>query len=369
MRIAQVAPLYESVPPRLYGGTERVVSYLTEELVDQGHDVTLFASGDSVTHAELVPITPRALRLDPACEDPLAHHIIALETVVQRAAEFDVIHYHIDYLHFPVSRRLSTPQVTTLHGRLDIRDLHPIYREFHDAPVVSISSVQREPLRHANWVGTVQHGLPTELYEPGYEPQPYFVFLGRISPEKRPDRAITIAKEAGVPLRIAAKVDAADKQYFERRVEQLLDHPLVHYIGEVGESEKAELLGNAQALLFPIDWPEPFGLVLIEAMACGTPVIAFRCGSVPEVIEDGVTGFIVDDLDGAVAAVRRVHTLDRRRIRREFEHRFSASRMAHDYVSLYEHLIATSKRRTGQLLAATDVSRSPSTGGRPPRAA
>lgn len=369
MRIAQVAPLYESVPPRLYGGTERVVSYLTEELVDQGHDVTLFASGDSVTHAELVPISPRALRLDAECQDPLAYHILALETVIQRSADFDVIHYHVDYLHFPVSRRQTTPQLTTLHGRLDLRELQPIYREFHDAPVVSISTAQRQPIARANWVATVLHGLPTELYEPGYEPEPYFVFLGRISPEKRPDRAIAIAKAAGIPIRIAAKVDAADKQYFERHVEPLLDHPLVHYIGEVGERQKAELLGRARALLFPIDWPEPFGLVLVEAMACGTPVIAFRCGSVPEVIEDGVTGFIVDDLDGAISAARRADTLDRRRIRREFERRFSASRMAQDYVSVYERLIATNPRRTGQLLAATDVSRSPATGGRPPRAA
>lgn len=369
MRIAQVAPLYESVPPRLYGGTERVVSYLTEELVNQGHDVTLFASGDSVTNAELVPIAPRALRLDAGCQDPLVHHILVLETIIQRAAEFDVIHYHIDYLHFPISRRLPTAHLTTLHGRLDLRDLQAIYREFHDAPVVSISSAQRRPLPHANWIGTVPHGLPTELYEPGYVSEPYFLFLGRVSPEKRPDRAIEIAKAAGVTIRIAAKVDAADTQYFEDHIEPLLDHALVDFIGEVGESEKAELLGRAQALLFPIDWPEPFGLVLIEAMACGTPVVAFRCGSVPEVIEDGVTGFIVDDLDGGVAAALKTLTLDRHRIRQEFERRFSASRMARDYVRLYEQLVAAGPRRAGQLLPATDVSRSPSAGGRPPRAA
>ncbi len=287
MRIAQVAPLYESVPPKYYGGTERIVSYLTEELVRQGHDVTLFASGDSVTAAQLVPACPSSLRLDRSCEDQLAHHVLMLEHVVQRAAEFDVLHFHVDYLHFPFSRRQPTPHVTTLHGRLDIPDLVPLYREFNGVPLVSISDAQREPLPWANWLATVYHGLPPDLYRFRGEPGGYLAFLGRISPEKRVDRAIEIAQRVRMPLRIAAKIDAVDQAYFEREIEPLLDDPLVEYVGEIGETEKDEFLGNAQALLFPIDWPEPFGLVMIEALACGTPVIAYRHGSVPEVLDDG----------------------------------------------------------------------------------
>jgi glycosyltransferase involved in cell wall biosynthesis len=340
MRIAQVAPLFESVPPKTYGGTERVVSYLTEELVRQGHDVTLFASGDSVTAARLIACTERALRLDPHCIDQLAHQIVLLEQVFNHAREFDVIHFHIDYLHFPMSRRERIHQLTTLHGRLDLPDLVPLYREFGEMPLVSISEAQREPLPWVYWVATVYHGLPENLYTFRREPGKYLAFLGRISPEKRVDRAIAIAKRVGMPLRIAAKVDAADKEYFASSIEKLLDHSLVEYVGEIGESEKDEFLGKAYALLFPIDWPEPFGLVMVEAMACGTPVIAYRGGSVPEVMDHGVTGFIVDDEDEAVRALERVRTLDRARCRQGFEKRFSVSRMARDYVSIYEQIVS-----------------------------
>jgi glycosyltransferase involved in cell wall biosynthesis len=336
MRIAQVSPLYESVPPKYYGGTERVVSYLTEELVHQGHDVTLFASGDSITRARLVPGSPVSLRLDPTSIDQLAHHIVMLESVLKRAHEFDVIHFHVDYLHFPMSRRLETPQLTTLHGRLDLPDLLPVYREFPEMPVVSISNSQREPIPGAGWAGTVYHGLPANLYSFREAPGQYLAFLGRISPEKRVDRAIRIACELGIPLKIAAKVDAVDREYFKESIEPLLAEPGIEYIGEVGEREKDELLGHAMALLFPIDWPEPFGLVLIEALACGTPVVAYRRGSVPELLEDGVTGFLVDSLDDAVRAVERVPTLSRRRCRDAFDARFTASRMAADYVRLYQ---------------------------------
>jgi glycosyltransferase involved in cell wall biosynthesis len=338
MRIAQVAPLYESVPPSGYGGTERVVSYLTEALVELGYDVTLFASGDSVTAAKLVPICPRSLRLDKGCLDKLAHHIVQLERVFERAHEFDIIHFHIDYLHFPLSRRLNVPHLTTLHGRLDLPDLPPLYRVFADMPLISISDAQRKPIQNANWVSTVHHGLPQDLYTAEYQPGDYFAFLGRISTEKRADRAIEIAKRVGIPLKIAAKVDPADEEYFHSEVEPLLDHPLVDFVGEIGEKDKVSFLNKALAMLFPIDWPEPFGLVMIEAMACGTPVIAYGCGSVPEVIEDGVTGFVVADLEEAVEAARRVVELDRRRVRREFERRFSAPRMARDYVAVYETL-------------------------------
>lgn len=339
MRIAQVAPLYESVPPRLYGGTERVVSYLTEELVRQGHEVTLFASGDSRTSAELVPVSPRALRLDPRVVDPYAHQMLLLEAVTKRADEFDLIHFHIDYHHFPLSRRSSTPQLTTLHGRLDIPDLLPVFREFPEMPVVSISEAQRAPLPWLNWLGTVYHGLPLDLYR--FQPQPgkYLAFLGRISPEKRVDRAIEVAKRLDMPLKIAAKIDKADRDYYEEQIKPLFDHPLVEYIGEINEHEKEEFLGNAYALLFPIDWPEPFGLVLIEAMATGTPVVAFGHGSVPEVMEDGVTGFIVSSLDEMVEATRRVADLSRERCRQVFEARFTAKRMAEDYVALYEEIV------------------------------
>jgi glycosyltransferase involved in cell wall biosynthesis len=345
MRIAQVAPLFESVPPKYYGGTERVVSYLTEELVCQGHDVTLFASGDSVTRADLVATSRRSLRLDKHCIDQMAHHVLMLERVVQRAASFDIIHFHVDYLHFPYSRRHTTPHLTTLHGRLDIPDLRPLYREFRDMPVVSISAAQREPLPFANWIGAVYHGLPRDLYRFRDDPGDYLAFIGRIAPEKRVDRAIAIAKRVGVPLRVAAKVDDVDREYFENVVEPLLRDPLVEYVGEIGDGEKQDFLGNARVLLFPIDWPEPFGLVMIEAMACGTPVIALRRGSVPEILEDGVTGFIVDDLDDAVGATQRVGEISRRRCREVFEERFTAERMARDYVELYAQSLQPRERR------------------------
>ena len=335
MRIAQVSPLYESVPPKLYGGTERVVSYLTEELVAAGHQVTLFASGDSETSASLVPITERSLRLDPDCIDQFAHHFILIEHVFRRAREFDFIHFHIDYFHFPLSARAGVPHLTTLHGQLTLPDLVPLYRTYPDEPVVSISDAQREPLPWLNWVGTVYHGMPRNLlrFSPG--PGSYLAFLGRIAPEKRPDRAIEIARRVGIPLLMAAKVDRADQQYFENEIRPLLDHGLVQFVGEVNEADKSELLGNAAALLFPIDWPEPFGLVLIEAMACGTPVVAFRRGSVPEIIDEGISGCIVEDVDEAVEAVFRAVKLDRATCRRAFEERFTAARMARDYLELY----------------------------------
>ena len=336
VRIAQVSPLYESVPPKLYGGTERVVSYLTEELVAEGHEVTLFASGDSETAATLVPITERSLRLDPDCIDQFAHHFVLVEQVFRRAREFDFIHFHIDYLHFPMSNRSRVPHLTTLHGQLTMPDLVPLYRTYPDEPVVSISDAQREPLPWLNWVGTVHHGLPLNLLEFSPGPGSYLAFLGRIAPEKRPDRAIEIAQRVGIPLLIAAKVDRADQQYFDNEIRPLLDHGLVQFVGEVNDEEKSELLGNAAALLFPIDWPEPFGLVLIESMACGTPVVAFRRGSVPEIIDDGISGCIVEDVDEAVDAVFRAVALDRARCRRAFEERFTAARMARDYLELYQ---------------------------------
>jgi glycosyltransferase involved in cell wall biosynthesis len=341
MRIAQVAPLYESVPPRLYGGTERVVSYLTEELVGQGHEVTLFASGDSETRAKLVAPCRRALRLDRRCVDPLVHHLLMLERVFQDVSRFDIIHFHCDYLHFPWSRRHPCQHLTTLHGRLDIPDLRPLYREFAGEPLVSISDGQRRPLPWADWLGTVHHGLPLDLHTFRDRPGQYLAFLGRISPEKRVDRAIRIAREAGVPLKIAAKVDVVDRAYFEETIQPLLEggRPLVEFVGEIGGQEKDEFLGNASALLFPIDWPEPFGLVMIEALACGTPVIAYRKGSVPEVLEDGVTGFVVQTIAQAVQAVGRVASLSRGKCRQVFERRFGAARMARDYVRLYHRLL------------------------------
>jgi len=339
MRIAQVAPLHERVPPLLYGGTERVVSYLTEELVRQGHDVTLFASGDSITRAKLVACSERSLRLDERIIDPLAHHFVLLDEVFARAAEFDVFHFHIDYLHFPLSRRQQTPHVTTLHGRLDLPDLIPLYRKFGEMPVVAISRAQRRPLPWLNWQGTVHHGLPPDLYRPGAGRGDYLLFLGRISIEKRLDRAIEIARHSGMRLKVAAKVDTADRKYFKKTIEPLLDDPIVEFVGEVGDRGKQALLGDARALLFPIDWPEPFGLVLLEAMACGTPVIAYRRGSVPEILEDGVTGFLVDNLCEATSAVANVDRLDRALCRSRFEERFSAARMAQDYLNIYERLL------------------------------
>ncbi|MEO8736092.1 MAG: glycosyltransferase family 4 protein [Edaphobacter sp.] len=339
MKIAQIAPLYESVPPRLYGGTERVVSYITEELVRQGHDVTLFASGDSTTAAKLRPICPRALRLEGKnIIDPLAHHIRMIEFVAQQAHEFDMLHFHIDYLHFPVTRRQHLCAVTTLHGRLDIPDVHPLFREFSDMNLVSISDAQRRPMPWANWAGTVYHGLPENLYFPQERPGKYLAFIGRISPEKRVDRAIEIAKRAGMPIKIAAKIDAADKEYFDSKIRKLLDDPLVEYIGEIGEPEKCEFLSNACALIFPIDWAEPFGLTMIESMACGTPVVAYRMGSVPEIIDEGITGFVVDNIDDAVSAVQRVCALDRTVCRRVFEQRFTARRMCSNYLDIYKQI-------------------------------
>lgn len=338
MKIAQIAPLYESVPPRLYGGTERIVSYLTEELVRMGHEVTLFASGDSVTRARLVPACAQSLRLDPDCKDQLAHHILLLERVFQRADEFDVLHFHVDYLHFPWSRRNGYRHVTTLHGRLDLPDLVPLYREFPDMPLVSISNAQRRPLRWVNWRATVYHGLPPDLLRLNERPGRYLAFLGRISPEKRCDRAIEIASRAGLELRIAAKVDVADREYFESVVRPLLRRPGIEFLGEIGEHEKQDFLGGAAALLFPIDWPEPFGLVMIEAMACGTPVIAWPCGSVPEVIDHGRTGFLCRTVEEAVRAVRDLPRLPRRGCRQVFERRFTARRMAQDYLRVYEDL-------------------------------
>ena len=341
MRIAQVAPLAESVPPQLYGGTERVVAFLTDELVRLGHDVTLFASGDSKTSARLVSPWPAGSTIRrERVRRPGAAHPHARGTVARRAHEFDIIHFHIAQLHFPLARRLPVAHVTTLHGRLDIPELVPLYREFSDIPVVSISDAQRKPLPDAGWIGTVHHGLPLDLlrFHPG--PATYLAFLGRISPEKRVDRAIAIAIACGQPLRIAAKVDPADRDYFEREIRPLLDHPLVEFIGEIDETQKARVPRRRHALLFPIDWPEPFGLVMIEALACGVPVVAFRGGSVPEVIDHGVTGFVVDTLDEAIAATRSVRSPRPRRCRAVFERRFSVARMAADYVALYELLVA-----------------------------
>ncbi len=339
MRIAQVPPLHESIPPKFYGGTERVVSYLTEELVKQGHDVTLFASGDSVTNAELIPMCEQALRLDKNCIDPLAYHILQMQAVIECADEFDIIHFHNDYLHFPFSANSNYTHITTLHGRLDLPELQVIYAKFRNIPLVSISNSQRKPLPFVNWAGTIYHGIPDNLYQLGSGAGGYLAFLGRISPEKRPDRAIEIAKRIGIKLKIAAKVDKADLQYFEDKIKPLLDHPLIEFIGEIGEYEKREFLGNALALLFPIDWPEPFGMVMIEAMANGTPVIAFKNGSVPEVIDQMKTGYIVNSVDEAVAALQNIDTFDRQQCRKIFEERFSSNVMARNYLMLYEHLI------------------------------
>jgi glycosyltransferase involved in cell wall biosynthesis len=349
LRIGQVSPLYESVPPALYGGTERVVSYLTEELVHQGHEVTLFASGDSKTRARLVAPCRRSLRLDKECMDSLAIHLLMLEQVYEHAKQFDIIHFHCDYLHFPESRRQSYAHVTTLHGRLDLRELGPLYRQFSEMPVISISESQRQPLPWANWQGTVYHGLPEDLHTFRENIGKYLAFLGRISPEKGIDQAIEIARRANMPLKIAAKVATADEDYYRKQIEPLLQESkgIVEFIGEIGGQGKDEFLGNAYALLFPINWPEPFGLVMIEAMACGTPVIAYRRGSVPEIMENGVTGFVVEELEEAVRAVERVATLSRRDCRRVFERRFSSGRMAADYLQIYRRLVEdkAAKRR------------------------
>lgn len=341
MKIAQIAPLAESVPPKLYGGTERVVSYLSDELVRMGHEVTLFASGDSRTRALLVPCAARALRLDPRVKDPLPHLLLMIEQVRQRAHEFDMLHFHIEPpLHFSLFRSLGRKTVTTLHGRLDIPDLQPLFREFRDMPLASISDSQRRPLPACHWVGTVYHGLPGEVCPYNSAPSGnYFAFLGRVAPEKGLDRAIGIARRAGVRLRIAAKVDLADERYYQQRIAPLLRHPLVEFVGEVGERDKAEFLGNALGLLFPIDWPEPFGLAMIEAMSCGTPVIAWPHGAVPEIVDHGVTGYVVNSIDEAVAAVKHIGRLERSQVRARFEERFTSMRMARDYVEVYESLV------------------------------
>ena len=345
MRIAQVAPLTEAIPPKLYGGTERVVHWLTEELVELGHDVTLYASGDSVTSARLEAPWPRALRLDGSVRDPNALHMLMLEHVRQHRGDFDILHFHLDYYPFSLFSRQSTPFVTTLHGRLDLPEHQPVFSTFSSVPVISISNAQRRPLPQARWVGTIHHGLPAKLLTPQPVKPSYFGFLGRIAPEKRVDRAIRIAEHCGVKLKIAAKVDNADRDYFEDEIKPMLGSPNIEFIGEINDDEKSAFLSGAQALLVPIDWPEPFGLVMIEAMACGTPVIAFNRGSVPEVVEDGLTGFIVEDEMGAIGAIDRLSQLSRTNIRKRFEERFTARRMAQDYLSTYRSLIEGASAR------------------------
>ena len=345
MRIAQIAPLTEAVPPSLYGGTERVISWLTEEMVALGHDVTLFASGDSLTTAKLEPMWPRALRLDGTVRDPNALHMMMIEQVYQRSGEFDLMHFHLDYFPFSLMSRQPTPFVTTLHGRLDLPEHHPVFATFSTIPIVSISNAQRRPAAKANWVATVPHGLPAQLLQPRPIQPSYLAFLGRISPEKRVDRAIRIAQRCGLPLKIAAKVDRADEDYFNDTIRPMLSTPGVDYIGEIGDEEKSNFLSGAIALLVPIDWPEPFGLVMIEAMACGAPVIAFNRGSVPEIVEDGLTGFVVEDETSAAGAVREISSLSRSAIRRRFEERFTARRMAEDYLRLYRKLVDGKRAR------------------------
>jgi glycosyltransferase involved in cell wall biosynthesis len=354
MRIAQIAPLMESIPPRLYGGSERVVSYLTEELVRQGHRVTLFASGDSITSADLVTCSTSALRLE-GVENPIPYYMLMLDKVRERADQFDVLHFHVDLFHFPLFRPIAQRTLTTLHGRQDLRDLWPFYRGFSDMPLVSISDAQRGPLRehapNANFVATIHHGLPLHLHRPTYEPRGgYLAFLGRICVEKRPDWAIEIARACAIPLKIAAKVDRVDEDYFRTTIAPLLDGEGVEFIGEINEHAKTEFLGEARAVLFPVDWPEAFGLTMIEAMACGTPVLAFRCGSVPEIIDEGVTGSVVKTPQEAVDTLPRVLALDRRKVRKRFEERFSVARMAGDYVEVYRSLLSLrpSEQREGK---------------------
>ena len=347
MRIAQVTPLYEAVPPKLYGGTERVVAHLTDALVDLGHDVTLFASAEAKTSARLIPVRDQAIRLDPSpLKSDMAAHLTMLAEVLDRVDDFDVIHFHTDMIQFPMFRKWADKTLTTLHGRLDMKDLPGVYERWPDFGLVSISDNQRRPLASANWRATVHHGMPAELYAYSDQSDGYLAFLGRISPEKRPDRAIEIASTLGKRLKIAAKVDAADRVYYEETIKPLIDgNPLVEFVGEIGDPEKSAFLGGAEALLFPIDWPEPFGLVMIEAMACGTPVVAFRCGSTSEIVEDGITGFLVDTLEQAIAAARQARFLDRKAVRAQFERRFSASAMARRYVAEYEALLATRTER------------------------
>jgi glycosyltransferase involved in cell wall biosynthesis len=353
MKIAQVTPLYEAVPPKLYGGTERVVAHLTDALVDLGHDVTLFASAEARTNARLIPVRDQAIRLDPApLKSDLASHMTMLSEVLRRADDFDVIHFHTDMIHFPFFERIAGKTLTTLHGRLDMKDLAEVYERWPEFGLVSISDHQRRPLAFANWKATVHHGMPAEQYKFSPRSDGYLAFLGRISPEKRPDRAIEIAIKLGRKLKMAAKVDAADKVYFETRIRPMLDHPLIEFIGEIGDHQKSSFLGGADALLFPIDWPEPFGLVMIEAMACGTPVVAFRCGSTSEIVEDGATGFLVDTLEQAAAATDRAALLDREAVRARFELRFSATAMARRYLDVYGDLLA---RRTYAEVVTKDV--------------
>lgn len=357
MKIAQISPLYEAVPPKLYGGTERVVHYLTEELVQMGQEVTLFASGDSKTSAKLQAIVPEALRLKN-CEDGLIPHLLQIEEVMDRAHEFDLIHFHTDYLNFPFTNGLDVPHVTTLHGKLSIPELQPFYNKYRHQPVISISKSQRKPLPQANWVGNVHHGLPIDLLKPGKGNGKYLAFLGRVSPEKGLESAISIAIAAGLPLKVAAKIDKADKEYYEEKIRKLFEHSLVEYIGEVNEKQKQQFLGNAMALLFPINWEEPFGMVLIEAMACGTPVIAFNRGSVPEIIENGCNGFLVSTEKQAIKALGQLHKIDRKEVRKLFEERFSSRRMALDYLKIYEKLVskARSKVKTIYPLGVTKLS-------------
>jgi glycosyltransferase involved in cell wall biosynthesis len=351
MRIAQISPLAEAVPPRLYGGTERVVSWLTEELVRLGHDVTLFASGDSLTNARLAPCAPQALRL-AGVRDHTANNLVMLDNVRKRAEEFDIIHCHIDVLQFPLFQTMPHKIVTTLHGRLDLQDYWPIYQTYPHMPLVSISDNQRKPMPPGiNWLATINHGLPEHVCPFNATGGEYLAFLGRISPEKRPDRAIEIAKRAGIPLKIAAKVDKVDQDYFNELIKPMLDHPLIEFIGEIDERQKCDFLGNALGLLFPIDWMEPFGLVMVEAMSAGTPVIAWRNGSVPEVIADGKAGIIVESMDEAIAAVERLHRFKRREVRDYFESRFTVKRVASDYLAAYEELVNQSPERK-QLIAA-----------------
>jgi glycosyltransferase involved in cell wall biosynthesis len=351
MKIAQVSPVFESVPPKGYGGTERVISYLTEELVSLGHEVTLFATGESQSRARLVPTAPHSIRATPGRPDWMAYQCVSMDLVASMAHEFDMIHFHTDYLHFPMARYLPVPHVTTMHGRLDLPELPPLYRHFNDIPLVSISDSQRAPLPFANWVGTVYHGLPQDLFSFNEIPGEYFAFVGRVSQEKRLDRAIEIARRCNRMLVVAAKIDKVDEPYFDQALRHLFHKPWVRYIGEAGEAEKRELLENARALLFPVDWPEPFGLVMIEALSCGTPVVAWRNGAIPEVVEDGVTGYVVEELDEAVRAASRIHEIDRQGCREAFDERFTAGRMANDYLRIYQQLIDQHRVHAGHALS------------------
>jgi glycosyltransferase involved in cell wall biosynthesis len=345
MRIAQISPLTEAVPPKLYGGTERVISWLTEELVSLGHDVTLFASGDSLTSATLAPMWPRALRLDGSVRDPNALHMMMIEQVSRRAEEFDILHFHLDYYPFSLMSRQGIPFITTLHGRLDLPEHQPVFDTFPSIPLVSISNSQRRPIHKANWIETVYHGLPKQLLAPKSKTPSYLAFLGRISPEKRVDRAIHIAERCGLPLKIAAKVDPADIDYFNADIRPLLAKPHVEFIGEISDAEKSDFLSAAVALIVPIDWPEPFGLVMIEAMACGTPVVAYNRGAAPEIVEDGVTGFVVEDETSAVGAIKNIGLISRTKVREQFEQRFTSKRMALDYLAAYRKVTQTEEGR------------------------